>query len=732
MLTRIAVVVALVLLVALPALTTTTGPPAGLSLKNREFLKEGPTATQLSAEELYKTASPAVVRIRAGTHSGTGFLIGDGNEIVTCYHVVAGASAITIDGSDAIVHTIKYDPVADVAILGVSKRLGIALVLSKQRPSVGSQVFLIGNPLGLDRTMSVGIISGVRQRTSSTLLQTTASASPGSSGSPALDVRGQVIGVLLSTIEAGQNINFLIPVNQIEMTQDFGSVITTEAIKTARQALSKYWQSIDHFRLESTKVPLSLRDSLFLLRKTDPEQFHDLIQQSIDEADVERLMAIGVTLSALHLETILADSASWVTDSNKGWWHMSPEQLQSLLTSMSYPATNAALGFLDLNEDTLLEPRLAQFWLKAFETSVTEYINSTPYSLLVTKIRDSHSRIAFHRMNRICTSVMPRVDRGLAIEALKNAKARLRAAFPKSELVAFPINLALCALGVDEGISAMLLSWEEEMEQAKAASWVPDLDLWSSLVSSGSGKALNEVLSFVEQGVERERLSDMPYLLLGRISGALARLSDPQIAIRLLQLVDTMLERNEKFRLEAPQFASAIGSIAVRCSEGSVHTVLDWCTERAASGKTMVLELVMVTVAEVALRQGVSDLLRQRVLRILQLGMSDKSARVRRIAIRGLRRLGTKEAIEELRGNLTEVDDDLLNLIISALGECGDRSDLARIEDTINSRNVPERVWRRSIRTLLRRIDAVPKDSLVGGRSPVRPELGGNPNLLLG
>jgi hypothetical protein len=78
--------------------------------------------------------------------------------------------------------------------------------------SVGEPVVAIGNPIGLEYTVSTGIVSGIRQRAETfKMLQMTTPISPGSSGGPIIDEHGAVVGVATATIEAGQNLNFAVP-----------------------------------------------------------------------------------------------------------------------------------------------------------------------------------------------------------------------------------------------------------------------------------------------------------------------------------------------------------------------------------------------------------------------------------------------------------------------------------------------------------------------------------------
>ena len=153
--------------------------------------------------------------------TASGFFVRE-DLIVTNYHVVKDASRghVKIIGESAahvIAGTVSLDQRKDLAILKVlgvkapSLRLG-----SDTDARVGDRIYAVGNPLGLEGTFSDGIISGVRRAASQRLLQITAPISPGSSGGPVLAENGLVIGIAVASIREGQNLNFAIPVSELQ------------------------------------------------------------------------------------------------------------------------------------------------------------------------------------------------------------------------------------------------------------------------------------------------------------------------------------------------------------------------------------------------------------------------------------------------------------------------------------------------------------------------------------
>ncbi len=153
---------------------------------------------------------------------GSGFVVGDGL-VATNLHVVRNAAS----GSARLLGQNKGLSVTAIAAVDVGKDLAIVQVMGLRAPvlalgdsskvAIGDEVFAVGNPQGLEGTISQGIISGIRTIKDTSLLQVTAAISPGSSGGPIVDSRGNVIGVAVATIRGGQNLNFAIPANYVRI-----------------------------------------------------------------------------------------------------------------------------------------------------------------------------------------------------------------------------------------------------------------------------------------------------------------------------------------------------------------------------------------------------------------------------------------------------------------------------------------------------------------------------------
>jgi hypothetical protein len=146
---------------------------------------------------------------------GSGFIIGDGR-VVTNLHVIEGTKfgSVFISGSSTkhkIEGYFSIDKQNDLAILSVPTLTGKSIQLASINPEVGEKIYAIGNPKGLSGTISEGIVSGIRDLENKKLIQITAPISPGSSGGPVFNNKGEVIGVAVGTLTSGQNLNFAIP-----------------------------------------------------------------------------------------------------------------------------------------------------------------------------------------------------------------------------------------------------------------------------------------------------------------------------------------------------------------------------------------------------------------------------------------------------------------------------------------------------------------------------------------
>ncbi len=199
-----------------------------LSFFSLVLLMAHPVSTYAqTAQQIAKKAFPSVVLLvmedakGQPVSLGSGFFVREG-EIASNLHVVEDASR---GYAKVIGQTTKYniegitgiDPNRDLVILKSSASRTLSMSLgNSDAVEVGESVYAVGNPQGLEGTFSQGIVSSIRQVGSDKLLQITAPISPGSSGGPVLNSKGDVIGVSVATFKGGQNLNFAIPSNYIK------------------------------------------------------------------------------------------------------------------------------------------------------------------------------------------------------------------------------------------------------------------------------------------------------------------------------------------------------------------------------------------------------------------------------------------------------------------------------------------------------------------------------------
>jgi putative serine protease PepD len=191
--------------------------------------------------EVFRAISPGVVSISttrqarsffdsARRGGGTGSIIDEQGHILTNYHVIEDADQVTVSlGGDKTypARVVGRDPDTDLAVIqvqGAREALKVVPMGDSDRLSVGQKVLAIGNPFGLDRTLTTGVISGLQRpiearngRIIEGAIQTDASINPGNSGGPLLDSQGRMIGInsqILSPDGGGSvGVGFAVPVN---------------------------------------------------------------------------------------------------------------------------------------------------------------------------------------------------------------------------------------------------------------------------------------------------------------------------------------------------------------------------------------------------------------------------------------------------------------------------------------------------------------------------------------
>jgi len=203
-----------------------------------------------SNREIVASTFPSVVLLVMEDNNGQPISLGSGffvkkNLIATNFHVVEGASSgyAKIIGKQKkyeIKGIVGLDKKRDLVILEVNSLKITPLKLGNvENIAIGDEIFAIGNPKGLEGTFSKGIVSGMRQVGSDSLMQITAPISPGSSGGPVLDNHGIVVGIAVATFKGGQNLNFAIPVSYLkELLNHKSSIQPLSVIKNTATSKS--------------------------------------------------------------------------------------------------------------------------------------------------------------------------------------------------------------------------------------------------------------------------------------------------------------------------------------------------------------------------------------------------------------------------------------------------------------------------------------------------------------
>src|SRR5204863_706479 len=200
------------------------------------------------------------------------------DRIVTNRHVIDGAYRAEVhlnSGNSFPVKTVvAVDAEADVALLKVEAPAAQVRSLSLDRtsPQEGESVVIIGNPFGLEGSVTNGIVSAVRDIPGfGRIIQITAAISPGSSGSPVVNMQGQVIGIATLQITGGQSVNFAIPSERISQLQIASVMSLGDLVATSG-------------RNKRAKAVQSFRDGLSFLSKDDCEKALPYFEKAV-EAD---------------------------------------------------------------------------------------------------------------------------------------------------------------------------------------------------------------------------------------------------------------------------------------------------------------------------------------------------------------------------------------------------------------------------------------------------------------
>lgn len=231
--------------------------------------------------ELVRRIKPSAVAIETfDAHGekiarGSGFFI-DTDRVVTNRHVIDNAYRAEVHSNNGSIYPVKgviaVDAEGDLALLRIDAPPNQVhpLLLDRTSPQEGESVVVIGNPFGLEGSVTNGIVSAVRDiPTFGRIIQITAPISPGSSGSPVVNMQGQVIGVATLQITGGQSVNFAIPSERISQLQS-GALLSLADLVAATG------------RNKRAKAVQSFRDGLSFLSKDDCESALPYFEKAVE------------------------------------------------------------------------------------------------------------------------------------------------------------------------------------------------------------------------------------------------------------------------------------------------------------------------------------------------------------------------------------------------------------------------------------------------------------------
>ncbi len=210
--------------------------PAAESVSQVYFVSKSPPPER-SVRELSRELGESVVQVRTPGGLGSGFILNEQGDLITNFHVIEGETQISVE----VYHhpaqgQLERKPYKRVRIVAINKFQDLALLRiedegaprfrkvllgSADLLAPGERVFAIWSPLGLERTVTEGILSTKSREVQGELyLQTTAQINPGNSGGPLFNLRGEVVGVTNMKITFGEGIGFAIPVENVKYFLD--------------------------------------------------------------------------------------------------------------------------------------------------------------------------------------------------------------------------------------------------------------------------------------------------------------------------------------------------------------------------------------------------------------------------------------------------------------------------------------------------------------------------------
>ena len=222
-----------------PAQAPAFAQPSLASLQTAAAQQVSYDASEATVIRVARQAIPAVVAVSVRGGSGSGVIVRRDGVIITNAHVVGDATQVDVglaDGRRVTGRVVGRDPMVDIAVVQVSATdLPIAPLADSDRLEVGQTAIAIGNPIGLERTVTTGVVSAVNRSPRGFelggLIQTDAAINPGNSGGPLVDSQGRVMGINTVIVRGTTGLGFAIPINLARDIAD--QVLTTGRVRRA-------------------------------------------------------------------------------------------------------------------------------------------------------------------------------------------------------------------------------------------------------------------------------------------------------------------------------------------------------------------------------------------------------------------------------------------------------------------------------------------------------------------
>lgn len=233
-------------------------------------------AQELTASEIFEKVNDAVVVIYGydkdgkTKSQGSGVVISEDGLVLTNFHVISGCDKFGVSHNNTLIDNTSLKAIDyenDLLILKIpNSSLKKIEIGNSDSLKVGEKIYAIGSPLGLENTISEGIISGLRNTDNRNRdkIQITASISPGSSGGAVVNTKGELVGISSSQIKSGQSLNFAVPVNRAVtlLEQSVTNPVSTEAYIYFYRGINAYITSANEDAISNfTEVIRLMPDS---------------------------------------------------------------------------------------------------------------------------------------------------------------------------------------------------------------------------------------------------------------------------------------------------------------------------------------------------------------------------------------------------------------------------------------------------------------------------------------